>query len=272
MAHVGVIEELEAAASHRPHRRLQRRQYRRRPLRDNPNVCELKTAVWKLKTESMLNISLAHCRFGLSRGDTMQKVLDDHLCAETFDELKIPLVIVATDLNTGELVPMGFRRPSQGSRSSCSIPFVFVLANISDATSSTAAPSTLSQSRLPATWERTHHRRRPLRAARPHPSHQPLQIATRSAEIAFMWQNEVCTKHADIIIRPKTCGIGAFNDKKSTNLYRGKTGCKNDISTKSKEKSQPLAANRIRHDNVFVCLEAYTPSIYHQTKVARRCW
>ena len=55
-------------------------------------------------------------------------------------------------------------------------------------------------------------------------------VAARSAEIAFMWQNESCTHNADVIIRPKTCGIGTFNDEKKLDIYlAGKRAAREQI-------------------------------------------
>ncbi len=60
-----------------------------------------------MRTTSLLDIDIWHCRYGLSQDKCMKNVLCTHLAADTFDELQIPLVIVATDLYSGELVPMG---------------------------------------------------------------------------------------------------------------------------------------------------------------------
>jgi Predicted esterase of the alpha-beta hydrolase superfamily len=263
-AHVGVIEELEAAGI---------------PIdlivgcsagsivgalyADNPDACEVKNAVWKLKSESMLNISIAHCRYGLSKGNALNKVLDDHLTAETFDELKIPLVIVAADLNSGELVPMGSGDLVKAIQSSCSIPFVFVPCrhlgrSMVDGGTINPVPVKVARdlgaeiiiavdlcelldNTLPTNL---------------------FQIATRSAEIAFMWQNEVCSRHADFIIRPKTCGVGAFNDKKKQEIYMaGKLAAQEQIA-QIKEKLDTLSTDTSSKQRL-VQMDAYTPSIYH---------
>lgn len=221
MAHVGVIEELVAYGV---------------PIdfivgcsagsivgaiyADNPDVDALRTAIWKLKSESVLEFDLKDCRYGLSQGAHMHRVLDEHLTAETFDELKIPLVVVASDLHSGELVPIGSGDLVTAIQASCSIPFLFVPCELNgrilvdggvvnpvpvkvakDLGADIVIAVDLSEL-LPKTF----------------PTNL-FQVATRSAEIAFMWQNEVCTRGADIVMRPRTTGIGTFNDKMKKRLY-----------------------------------------------------
>ena len=221
MAHVGVIEELLDACV---------------PIdlivgcsagsivgavyADNPDLDALKCAIWKIKTDSVLDIDLWNCKYGLSKGTCLHRVLDEHLVAETFDELKIPLVIVASDLNTGELVPIGSGDLVTAVQASCSIPFVFVPCKyrgrvLVDGGVVNPVPVKVARDLgadviiavdlselLPKTF----------------PTNL-FQVATRSAEIAFMWQNEVCTRGADIVIRPRTTGIGTFNEKMKWELY-----------------------------------------------------
>ncbi|CRX39540.1 patatin-like phospholipase family protein [Estrella lausannensis] len=221
MAHVGVIEELMDACV---------------PIdlivgcsagsivgavyADNPDLDALKCAIWKIKTDSVLDIDLWNCKYGLSKGNCLHRVLDEHLVAETFDELKIPLVVVASDLNTGELVPIGSGDLVTAVQASCSIPFVFVPCKyrgrvLVDGGVVNPVPVKVARDLgaeiviavdlselLPKTF----------------PTNL-FQVATRSAEIAFMWQNEVCTRGADIVIRPRTTGIGTFNEKMKWELY-----------------------------------------------------
>jgi len=268
MAHVGVIEELVAAGI---------------PIdlivgcsagsivgalyADNPCVEDLKVAVWKLKTESMLDIDLLHCKYGLSQGCTMRKVLDEHIEANCFEELKIPLVVVASDLYSGELVPMATGRVEEAVQGSCSIPFFFVPCHhmgriLVDGGVVNPVPVKIARDLgakiiiavdlcelLPKTCPKN-----------------LFEIFLRSAEIEFMWQNEVCTRSADVIIRPKTCGIGTFNEKMKHQLYlAGKHAAQIHIpqvlelmKNLSKEDQEASKTTRL------VSLEAYTPQIYHE--------
>lgn len=220
-AHVGVLEELEAAGI---------------PIdlivgcsagsiigalyADTPCVSKIKKAAWAIRSDSLLEINLLECRYGLSKGKAMTKVLDKYLKAERFCDLKIPLVIVASDLHSGELVPIGSGDLVKAVQSSCSIPFVFAPSKhlgrvFVDGGVINPVPVKVARDLgaeiviavdlcelLPKTC----------------PSNL-FEIANRSAEIAFMWQNQVCTLGADVIIRPRTCGIGTFNDDKKMQLF-----------------------------------------------------
>jgi NTE family protein len=232
MAHVGVIEELVAAGI---------------PIdlivgcsagsivgslyADNPDVSNLKRAVWGMRSNSLLDIDIWECRYGLSQGKSMCRIFDKYLTARTFEELKIPLVVVASDLHSGELVPLGSGDLVKAVRASCSIPFVYVPCDylgriLVDGGVVNPVPVKVAHDLganiviavdLAELLDKTF------------PTNL-FQVATRSAEIAFMWQNEVCTRKADVIIRPKTCGVGAFNDELKALIYEaGKRAAREQI-------------------------------------------
>jgi NTE family protein len=198
---------------------------------DNPNVDCIKKAVAKIKANSLIDIDLWNCRFGLCQGITMKRVLKNYLEADYFNQLKIPLVIVATDLHSGELVPIANGELIKAVEASCAIPFVFCPVEyqgriLVDGGTINPVPVVVAKDLgadiviavdlcelLPTTF----------------PTNL-FGVAARSAEIAFMWQNEVCTHHADIVIRPKMCGIGTFNDQAKSVLYAaGKEAAKSAL-------------------------------------------
>ncbi len=268
MAHVGVIEELEAAGI---------------PIdlivgcsagsivgalyADNPSAEAIKCAVWKLRTNSLLDINLWTCRYGLSKENSMHQVLDDHLCAETFDQLRIPLVVVAADLHSGELVPMGSGDLVQSIQASCSLPFVFVPCKymgrvLVDGGVINPVPVKVARDLgaeiiiavdLCELLDQTV------------PSNL-IEILTRSAEIAFMWQNETCTKHSDVIVRPKTCGCGTFSEDRKAELYwAGKRAAKEMIPRiKGLLKAQACDNYELKQWR-WVTPNCYSPQICHSS-------
>jgi NTE family protein len=221
MAHVGVLEELEAEKI---------------PIdlivgcsagglvgvlyADNPHIDEVKDIVWNIPTDSFFDMDIWRCRYGLSQGGFLRKSLDSWLYAQTFEELQIPLIIVATDLYSGELVPMGSGSLRKAVQASCSLPFVYVPCEhmgriLVDGGVINPVPVKVAKDLgadiviavdlcelLPKTF-----------------ATNLFEVAKRSAEIAFMWQNEACTHHADVIIRPKTTGVGTFNDGMKGQIY-----------------------------------------------------
>lgn len=264
MAHIGVLEELEAAGI---------------PIdlivgcsagsivgalyADHPRVEEIMPAVLEIRASSIFDLDLWHCRYGLSQDYCMKKVLNQYLYAQTFEELHVPLVIVATDLLTGELVPIGSGDLRKAVQASCSIPFVLVPCEhmgriLVDGGVIDPVPVKVARDlgaeiviavdlveMLPKTC----------------PTNL-FQIADRSAEIAFMWQNEVCTRTADFVIRPKTCGVGTFNDAMKWLVYAaGRNAAQEQILQIRKAvdalSCAPFCGWRL------VNPPCYTPQIYH---------
>lgn len=271
MAHVGVIEELVAAGI---------------PIdiiigcsagsivgalyADNPNIEEIKTAVWKLRTNALFDIELSQCRYGLSQTRCMHKVLDDHLNADTFEELQIPLIVVATDLDSGELVVIGSGDLPKAVQASCSIPFVFVPCKhmgriLVDGGVINPVPVRVAQdigaeviiavdlSELLDTTAPTH----------------LFGIANRSAEIAFLWQNQGCCRGADVVIRPKTCDVGTFNESKKPELYQaGKAAAREHIpkilQLLSEWSQKECESTTSPYEWKMIQPRCYTPKIYQE--------
>lgn len=222
MVHVGVLEELEAAGiSIDLIVGCSAGSIVGALYADNPCVAEIKDAVWNIKSASLLDLDILECRYGLCQGRTMRKVLNKYLHSETFDQLKIPLVVVASDLNSGELVTIGGGSVERAVQASCSIPFIFVPCEhlgrvLVDGGTVNPVPVKIARDLgaeviiavdlcelLPRTF----------------PTNL-FEVVTRSAEIAFMWQNECCSHHASVVIRPKTCDVGTFNDDMKWQLYQ----------------------------------------------------
>lgn len=265
MAHIGVLEELEAegikidlivgcsAGS------IVGALYA-----DNPCIGEIKEAVWNVRSSSLLDFNLWHCRYGLSQDVSMRVALNRFLHAQSFEELQIPLVIVATDLYSGELVPIGSGDLVKAVQASCSIPFIFVPCEhmgriLMDGGIINPVPVKIAHD-LGAEIVIAVDLSELLQQTFPT---NLFQIATRSAEIAFMWQNDECTKSADVVIRPRTCAMGTFNDAMKHQIYQAGKDAAKAAMPRIKEliSSYPeCGEQKLR----LVHLDAYTPQIYHE--------
>lgn len=108
LAHVGVLRELEEAGIHPDlivgcsSGALIGALYA-----DQPNVDRLENLLLNLKRRDLLDISLFASRFGFVKGQSLEAFLKENLSVGFFDALQIPLIVVATDLHTGELVEFG---------------------------------------------------------------------------------------------------------------------------------------------------------------------
>jgi NTE family protein len=261
MAHVGAIEELEAAGI---------------PVdlivgcsagsivgalyADNPNAWEVGNIIWGLKKESIVEFNFLQCHFGFSRGCKMHKTLSDNLSCHTFEELKIPLVVVASDLYSGELVPMGSGDLVKAVQASSSIPMIFVPCEhmgrvmvdggVIDPVPTRIAHELGAEIIIAVDLCEVLPLRFPTNL---------VEVGSRSADIASMWQNDLCCKHATITIRPRTCGIGTFNEKMKQELYEaGKKAAREKIPLIKKYlENLPPPSDKKK----LVSLDCYCPEI-----------
>jgi NTE family protein len=67
---------------------------------------------------------------GFFKIDTFKRYIAKHLCAKTFEDLKIPLRVVATDLDKGRSVTFTSGKLLDPVMASCSIPVLFSPYNI----------------------------------------------------------------------------------------------------------------------------------------------
>ena len=119
LAHLGAIRELEAAGI--------------RPdlivgcsagavigafYADDPDLTRIENLLLSLRKADLLDTNIFRSRFGVVRGRMLRKFMKKHLHAKTFSELKIPLIVVATDLFTGEVVELSQKK----FRSRCAPP------------------------------------------------------------------------------------------------------------------------------------------------------
>lgn len=187
---------------------------------DCPDSSKIRDSVRGLRRNSILDINIWECRFGLSQGRGLTCLLKRHLEAETFDQLKIPLVVVATDLNSGELVPIGSGSLIQAVKASCAIPLLFVPVEMHGRTlvdGGVINPVPVCVARdLGAELIIAIDLRELLNHTFPT---NLFGVASRSTEIAFLWQSEACCKGADVVIRPTLCDIGTFDATKMSMLY-----------------------------------------------------
>ena len=146
----------------------------------------------------------------------MRRFLKTNLDANNFDELKIPLFIVATDLYSSELVTIGGGPIVPAVEASASIPFVFVPVWLHgrafvDGSVIDPVPVRIAREFNPKTIVAVD-----LRGLLPEDFPTNIfGVVERSAEITLLWQSETCVKHADIIIRPQLDDdIGCFADDK----------------------------------------------------------
>ena len=92
---------------------------------DNPDIKALQRLLIGMKKSDLIDFSFFASKYGLVKGNLLRKFLEKELRAKTFEELQIPLVVVATDLKTGELIALGGGEIVPALLASSAIPGVF---------------------------------------------------------------------------------------------------------------------------------------------------
>ncbi len=220
LAHLGAIKELEAAGL--------------RPdliigcsagsivgalYADNPELTGLEETLLKMTRSDMLDTTW-FSRMGVVKGNALQNFLKKQLRSKTFDELKIPLIVIATDLFTGETIELSQEDLPLAIGASCAVPGIFhpVLLHdryLIDGVASSPVPVEIAKKygaeviiaidvseKLPSSK----------------PSHF-FGVAKRGVEIMYQKLVEKSLIHADISIRMEFQDVGMFSDHLNAEMY-----------------------------------------------------
>lgn len=221
LAHVGVLEELEAAKI---------------PIDlivgcsagsivgalycDCPCTEHLKETLLELNPTVLVDMDLWNARYGLCQGKTLRRFLKNNLDAATFEELKLPFFLVATDLYSSELVTIGGGPLVPAVEASCSIPFIFVPVNLHGRAFVDGGMIDPVPVRVAKHFDAEVIVAVDLRGLLPHTFPTNLiSVLCRSAEITLLWQSEGCIKDADVVIRPNVEDIGTFCKDQNEYIY-----------------------------------------------------
>lgn len=190
-----------------------------------PNAAYVQQLLKPLRVWDILDINIWYSRYGLVRGGSLRRFLKHCLSCRCFEELQIPLYVVATDLIAGELVSMNSGPIIPAVHASAAVPFVFspvylyqrwlVDGGVADPVPVAVAKKTGAAIIVAVD----------LSGLLPETCPTNLfGVATRSAEIKFLLQSESCLKGADVIIRPELGDMGLFEDRDQQSVYEA--GCK----------------------------------------------
>lgn len=192
---------------------------------DCPDASYVQQLLRPLRKWDILDINIWYGRYGLVRGGSLRRFLKQHLSCRYFEELQIPLYVVATDIIAGELVCINSGPIIPAIHASSAVPFIFapvplhqrwlvdggvadpVPVQIAKKTGAAIVVAVDLSGLLPQTC----------------PTNL-FGVATRSAEIKFLLQSESCLKGADVVIRPELGDMGLFDDRDPQNVYEA--GCK----------------------------------------------
>lgn len=184
------------------------------------NAEEIRDKLMVCRSQQLLDIRMSCCRYGLSKGTALCNFLAKHLKARDFDQLQIPFVCVATDLEQGEAIPLGTGPLIPAIQASCAVPFFFqpvalhgrCLVDGGIVDPNPVAAAMVHNPKLIIAVDLTN--LLPMTA----PTNL-FGIAQRSAEIMHLNISRSCLRGADIVIKPTIDPIGMFEDGHSNHLY-----------------------------------------------------
>ncbi len=221
LAHLGAIRELEAAGI--------------RPdlivgcsagaiigafYADDPELTHIENLLLSLRKADLLDTNIFRSRFGVVRGKMLRKFMKRHLHAKTFSELKIPLIVIATDLFTGEVVELSQQKIPIAVRASCAFPGIFqpvLLHNRYLVDGGASAP-------IPVDIARKYGAEVVIaidvseKLSEVKPSHL-LGIVRRGLEISYQKFVDQSIAKADIAIKMDFQDVGIFADHMNQELY-----------------------------------------------------
>ena len=173
-----------------------------------------------LKRADFLDFSYLKPLYGLVDVKYLQNIMRSTLKAKRFEELKIPLIVVATDLHTGEVVEICTGDIACGVGASCAFPGIFKPVQLFgryliDGGASCPVPVSIAKKygaevviaidvtgKLPATS----------------PQHL-IGVGKRSLDIAYRKFVELSLAQADVVIQMNFEDCGTFTDHMNEQLY-----------------------------------------------------
>jgi NTE family protein len=186
----------------------------------SPNADEVRSILEPLTRKDLIEIDFLAMRYGLGRGDPLKKFLLKHLGATEFHETYVPVIFVATDLLTGEMVQISSGPMAPAVQASCAYPLLFAPVK--------AYGRVLIDGGVvnPVPVEIAYHYRPKIIIAieltdeflHVEPGNL-FKIAKRCMEIKLCKHSQSCSKDADIVIRPNLMDISMFDDCCNKEIY-----------------------------------------------------
>lgn len=188
---------------------------------DDPNPERIKNLLMDKRREHLLDISLSHLPFAMTDGIALKSFLTQSIKAKTFDQLKVPFIAIATNLEHGDLMLFGSGPVEEAVRASAAYPGVFhpvringsyfvdggVVNNVPvDVAKNLGAQFIIAvelSTQLPET-----------------PPTNLLGVVKRSLEISLSHQSTQASKEADFIIRVPFKNVGVFDDHLNGLIYQ----------------------------------------------------
>ncbi len=193
---------------------------------DSADIETVKKIGLNFKRADILNLSLKNAIEGARSlrggfdGSSAEKFIEQNLKAQDFNQLKIPFIAVATDINSGQTVELRSGKIAPSVRASCAIPGLFSPVEIYGMTlvdGGVTAPLAIDIAKS--------YRPKLIIAVdvslslKKDKVQNMLELVHRSALLSYNALNELNGKRADILIKPYLEDVGIFDDHKNEEIY-----------------------------------------------------
>lgn len=178
-----------------------------------------------LRRKDLLDYSYVNPVYGIVHGDLLHDLMKRILQAKTFEELKIPLIVIATDLITGDILEFSQGELASVIRASCAFPGFFKPVPLYgrycvDGGASCPIPVNIAK-KYGAKFVIAIDLSEKLSNDAPK---NLLDVTRRSVEIGYLKFVEQSLSLADVAIRMDFDEMGAFTDDRNEWLFEhGKT-------------------------------------------------
>ncbi|WP_084675907.1 patatin-like phospholipase family protein [Candidatus Odyssella acanthamoebae] len=188
---------------------------------DSLDINQVKALLLPQVRENLVNISLNFLPFGISDGNGLQSFLTEALKARYFEELKIPFVAVATNLQFGDMTALGRGKLIPAVKASSAFPGIFTPVEVQgqffvDGGVSNNAPAEIAH-RMGAKFIIAIE----LDAGLPDtaPSHA-LGILRRCLQISLRHQSRLALVNADYVLKVSLPMMGTFDNGMNEVVYQ----------------------------------------------------
>ena len=187
---------------------------------DDPHVKRLEPLLIGLKKSDLIDFSFFASKYGLVKGYSLRNFLEKELKAHYFEELKVALIVVATDLKTGELIELGGGEIIPALIASAAVPGVFKPVKylgryLVDGGVANPIPVEVAKKFHPKVIIA-------VDVGEELGTEDPLHffgIARRGVNISHRKLSEYVTRSADVVIRMRFHDLGLFSDAYNQEIY-----------------------------------------------------
>lgn len=188
---------------------------------DTLNIHYVKNVLLPQERENLINVSLNFLPFGISDGRSLTTFLEAHLKARHFEELRIPFISVATNLQYGDMTAIGRGRLIPAVHASAAFPGIFTPVLIEnqhfvDGGVANSVPAEVAR-KIGAKYVIAIELDAGLSDSAPT---NMLGILNRCLQISQHHQSRLALNEADYIIRVTLPNVGTFDDGLNQEIYQ----------------------------------------------------